>query len=259
MILLVDNYDSFVFNLARYLQRLGQAVEVVRNDRIDMERITRGDYQAIVISPGPQAPDQAGRCLDLVRQFGEQVPMLGVCLGHQIICQAFGGRIIRAPRAVHGRPCSVHHEPSRLFHDVPNPFTAARYHSLIAERESLPKTLRITATTDHRDEQDPSAAPEPLIMAVEHRTAPLFGVQFHPESILTPDGYRLLCNFLIAAGISIDLSSLPDSDLIHPEDLAPRLPHPSSTDDEEDDESMPPAVLPRTSNKSVEKASSDLP
>ncbi|MGN6544471.1 MAG: anthranilate synthase component II, partial [Aureliella sp.] len=142
MILLIDNYDSFVFNLERYLRRLGQPTTVVRSDEVELERIAAGEYSAIVISPGPKAPEQAGKSLEVVERFHQRVPMLGVCLGHQVICQAFGARIVRAPRAIHGRSSAIEHHQSRLFAGLPNPFHGARYHSLVADTTTLPAELR---------------------------------------------------------------------------------------------------------------------
>lgn len=201
MILLVDNYDSFVYNLRRYLQRLGQEVMVVRNDAVDFQQFECGAYQAVVLSPGPKSPTEAGCCVELVRQFAHCVPMLGVCLGHQAICQALGSRIVRAPRPVHGRTSLIEHDGSRLFIGLPNPFPAARYHSLVAARETIPEELRVTATTESG-----------IVMAVEGLRWPVFGVQFHPESILSLCGYRVLANFLRVAGIKVT-DPLPRSDL----------------------------------------------
>ncbi len=192
MILLIDNYDSFVYNLCRYLVRLGQEIEVVRNDQVDMLAIQEGKYQAIVISPGPKAPDQAGRCLEVVQRFSQTVPILGICLGHQVIWQAFGGRIVRAVRPLHGRTSAiVWRQPSRLFEGIPSPFFAARYHSLVADPATAPKELLVTALTE-----------DGVIMAIEHRSACVFGLQFHPESILTDVGYPLMANFLKSAGLT---------------------------------------------------------
>jgi len=191
MILLVDNYDSFVYNLKRYLVRLGQEVVVQRNDQVDLNEDLVGKYQAIVISPGPQSPDQAGVCLELVRRFYEQVPMLGVCLGHQAIWQALGGRILRAKKPVHGRSSAIHFKPSALFAEIENPFIAARYHSLVADPTTQPLGLKVIAWSEEHE-----------VMPIEHERFPLFGVQFHPESILTVAGYRLLRNFLAVAGVA---------------------------------------------------------
>lgn len=192
MILLIDNYDSFVHNLARYLVELGVETEVVRNDALSVAQIAARAPQAIVISPGPCTPLEAGVSLDVVRRFGPTIPLLGVCLGHQAIAMALGGRVVRAPEPIHGRTSLVHHESTPLFAGLPNPFRATRYHSLIVERETLPAELIPTAATA-----------DGLIMALEHATWPVYGVQFHPESILTEGGHRLLANFLGLAGIEV--------------------------------------------------------
>jgi anthranilate synthase/aminodeoxychorismate synthase-like glutamine amidotransferase len=189
MILLIDNYDSFVFNLARYFQRLGQETYVVRNDAIDAGAVRTLAPSAIVLSPGPCTPNEAGCSLELVRSLHREVPILGVCLGHQVIGQAFGGRIVRAIESVHGRASRVQHCGRGIFAGIPNPLTACRYHSLAIERESLPKEFSVTATLD-----------DGTIMAIEHRELPVFGVQFHPESVLTSHGYLLLANFLRLCG-----------------------------------------------------------
>lgn len=189
MILLIDNYDSFVHNLARYFQELGCETDVARNDAITVDEIRRRRPQAIVLSPGPCTPREAGICGHLVRELGPATPILGVCLGHQAIVDALGGRIIRAPQPVHGQTSLVSHAGERLFAGLPIPLRAARYHSLIAEESSLPAALQVTARSE-----------EGLIMALEHREWPVFGVQFHPESVLTQAGHRLLANFLMLAG-----------------------------------------------------------
>lgn len=212
MILLIDNYDSFVFNLARYIERLGQTVDVVRNDRVSLQKIADGVYGGIVISPGPQAPDQAGACLQVIQQFYRTVPMFGVCLGHQAICQALGGEIVRAPRPVHGRTSAIHYRKSRLLEGLENPFCAARYHSLVAESDSLPSDLIITAVT-HEPIAGTSNSTIDLVMAVEHESLPIFGVQFHPESILSEVGYKILSRFLSIAGMDPAVQ-LPPSDLV---------------------------------------------
>lgn len=189
MILLIDNYDSFVFNLARYFQRLGQTTEVVRNDAISVEQIAALEPSAIVLSPGPCAPAQAGCSLDVVRMLHAQFPILGVCLGHQTIAAALGGRIVRASEPMHGRTSPVHHWQQGLFAGLPSPLVACRYHSLVVERSSLPDCLQITAETA-----------DGTIMAFAHRQLPVYGLQFHPESILTDMGYELLSAFLRLAG-----------------------------------------------------------
>jgi anthranilate synthase/aminodeoxychorismate synthase-like glutamine amidotransferase len=190
MLLLIDNYDSFVYNLARYFERLGQETRVVRNDEIDVAAIRQIRPQAVVLSPGPCTPHEAGASLKIVQAFYPDVPMLGVCLGHQVIAEALGGRIVRAPRPVHGQASQISHDATRLFAGLPTPLKVGRYHSLVVEPESLPESLRPTAWTE-----------DGVLMAFEHATLPLFGVQFHPESILTECGFDLLANFLRLAGI----------------------------------------------------------
>lgn len=190
MILLLDNFDSFVYNLARYFQRLGQTTEVVRSNAITPDEIAALQPKAIVISPGPCTPNEAGCSLDVVRRFVGKTPILGVCLGHQAIAAALGGRIVRAAEPVHGRASPIEHSARGLFEGLPNPLQVGRYHSLVVEKQSLPAELEVTATTG-----------EGVIMAVAHRAAPVFGVQFHPESILTDCGYELLSNFLRLADL----------------------------------------------------------
>jgi len=191
MILLIDNYDSFVFNLARYFERLGQATLVVRNDAIDVADIERMSPAAIVLSPGPCTPLEAGCSLEVVRAFVEKVPILGVCLGHQAIAAALGGRIVRAPEPVHGRVSAIRHNAQGVFQGLANPLAGCRYHSLVVEESSLPECLAATAWTA-----------DGVVMALEHRTRPVVGLQFHPESILTDHGYALLSRFLALAGLS---------------------------------------------------------
>ena len=190
MILLIDNYDSFVYNLDRYLQRLGHRTLVVRSDAITVDALSRLQLDAIVISPGPKAPDQAGCSMEVVRRMSDQTAILGVCLGHQAIGQAFGGRIVRAHAPMHGKSCMIHHDGSSLFEGIPTRFQVGRYHSLVIEPTSLPDTLRATAWAD-----------DGTIMAVQHVQHRVFGVQFHPESILTGAGYQVLANFLALAGL----------------------------------------------------------
>jgi anthranilate synthase/aminodeoxychorismate synthase-like glutamine amidotransferase len=185
VILLLDNYDSFTYNLAQYLGELGCAVEVHRNDKISVEEIARRKPEKIVISPGPCTPQEAGICVELVRRLAGKFPILGVCLGHQAIGVAFGGKIIRAPKLFHGKTSEIHHDRKGVFQKLPNPFTATRYHSLIVERKSLPRQLAITAETS-----------DGIIMGFRHRRFPVEGVQFHPESVLTQSGKQLLQNFL---------------------------------------------------------------
>ncbi|HXJ13467.1 MAG TPA: aminodeoxychorismate/anthranilate synthase component II [Candidatus Limnocylindrales bacterium] len=186
MILLLDNYDSFTYNLAQYLGELGCQVEVHRNDRISVEQIAQSKPERIVISPGPCTPQEAGISVELVQKLAGKIPILGVCLGHQAIGAAFGGKIIRAPKLFHGKTSQIRHDGSGVFRGLPNPFTATRYHSLIVERKSLPRKLQVTAETD-----------EGIIMGIRHREYQLMGVQFHPESVLTESGKQLLKNFLL--------------------------------------------------------------
>lgn len=189
-ILLIDNYDSFVYNLARYFEELGCATQVVRNDAVTVPAIRALAPAAVVLSPGPCTPREAGVCIDVVRQLGAQVPMLGVCLGHQAIAAALGGDVLRG-EPVHGRVSEVWHEQAGLFEGLPNPLTAARYHSLVIAQKTLPASLHITARTQ-----------EGVVMALQHSQWPLYGVQFHPESVLTDSGHRLLANFLRLAGLT---------------------------------------------------------
>ena len=193
MILVIDNFDSFVHNLARYVRQLGFETRVVRNNQIDLETIRSLAPQAILLSPGPCTPDEAGVCLEIVRQLAGEFPILGICLGHQTIIQALGGQVVPAIEPMHGRTSQVLHLGSPMFQSVPNPFTAGRYHSLIGHASSLPATLTATAFTDDR-----------TIMAVEHVELPVVGLQFHPESILTSSGYQLLFNFFQIAKLSPD-------------------------------------------------------
>ena len=185
MLLLLDNYDSFTYNLFHYLGELGAEVVVRRNDALSVDDALALRPDAIVISPGPCDPDRAGISVDLVRSAATVCPILGVCLGHQAIAQAFGGRIVRADRVMHGKLSEIEHAGDGLFRDVPSPFAATRYHSLVADPASLPACLEVTART-----------PDGVIMAVRHRELPIHGVQFHPESIETKHGHRLLGNFL---------------------------------------------------------------
>ncbi len=185
MILLIDNFDSFTFNLVQALGALGAELKVVRNDAITVAQVEVLRPDHIVISPGPCTPAEAGVSLDVIRTFGGRVPLLGVCLGHQCLGQVFGARVVRAPVPVHGKTAQVEHPGQGAFRGLPHPFTAARYHSLVVEREGLPECLEVTAWQDG------------LIMGLRHRELPgLEGVQFHPESFLTPEGPRLLANFL---------------------------------------------------------------
>jgi len=193
MLLLLDNYDSFTYNLYQYLGELGAQTRVVRNDEISVAGAMALRPQAIVISPGPGTPDEAGISIELVRAAAGRVPLLGVCLGHQSLGQAFGGRIVRAPSLMHGKTSEIHHDGRTIFAGLPQPFTATRYHSLVIAPESLPECLEVSARTA-----------DGVIMAVRHREHPLEGVQFHPESILTAAGKDLLANFLRLAATDKD-------------------------------------------------------
>ncbi|MFQ3623880.1 MAG: aminodeoxychorismate/anthranilate synthase component II [Acetobacteraceae bacterium] len=188
MLLLIDNYDSFTFNLFHFLGDVGAETEVVRNDSLTVADALARRPEAIVLSPGPCDPDRAGICLDLIAAAAGRVPILGVCLGHQAIGQAFGGRVVRAPEPWHGKVDAVHHSGSDIFSGVPSPFRATRYHSLVVERSSLPEALEVTAWNEAG-----------LVMGLRHRVFPVFGVQFHPESIASEHGHRLLGNFLSLA------------------------------------------------------------
>ncbi len=185
MILVIDNYDSFTFNLAQYLGELGAEIEVRRNDKVTISEIEDMAPERIVISPGPCTPNEAGISVDVVRDLGGKIPMLGVCLGHQSIGQAFGGRVIRAPYLMHGKVSRIHHDGKSVFKGLDQDFVATRYHSLIVEKDSLPDELEISATTA-----------DGLIMGLRHKEKMIEGVQFHPESILTESGKSLLKNFI---------------------------------------------------------------
>ncbi|NDF13228.1 MAG: aminodeoxychorismate/anthranilate synthase component II [Proteobacteria bacterium] len=184
-ILLIDNYDSFTYNLLHYLAELGADVEVRRNDALTPEAAVKMPVKGIVLSPGPCDPDRAGICLPLIKAAAGKVPVFGVCLGHQAIAQAFGGKVIRAPKPMHGKVSSITHTGEGLFKDIPNPFKATRYHSLIAERKTLPEVLKVTAETK-----------DGIIMGLQHKKYNIHGVQFHPESIASQYGHTLLKNFL---------------------------------------------------------------
>jgi anthranilate synthase component 2 len=188
-LLMIDNYDSFTYNLVQYLGELGAQVFTHRNDAIGLEQIRGIGPDAIVLSPGPCTPDESGICLDILDQLAPDYPILGVCLGHQAIGQAFGGRVVRAREVMHGKTSPMHHADEGVFRGLPNPFEATRYHSLIVERESLPPCLIETAWTERDGERDE-------IMGFRHESLPIEGVQFHPESILTRQGHALLKNFL---------------------------------------------------------------
>ncbi|HJN60850.1 MAG TPA: aminodeoxychorismate/anthranilate synthase component II [Alphaproteobacteria bacterium] len=185
MLLLIDNYDSFTYNLVHYLGELGAEVTIYRNDAIGADEGLALNPQGIVLSPGPCDPDQAGICLELIEKNGGAIPLLGVCLGHQAIGQAFGGKVVRAPTLMHGKASDIHHDGNGLFEGLPAPFSATRYHSLIVERDSLPECLEVSAQTD-----------DGVVMGLAHREFPVHGVQFHPESIASEQGHELLKNFL---------------------------------------------------------------
>jgi len=209
MLLLIDNYDSFVFNLDRYFHELEQETLVVRNDGLSVDDVTAMQPQAVILSPGPCSPNEAGICVELIRRLHKRLPIFGVCLGHQALGAAFGARIARAPEPVHGRVSPIAHAGSPLFADIPNPFQATRYHSLIVEEQTLPPELVVTART-----------PDGLVMALEHARLPVCSVQFHPESVLTQHGHRLLANFLKRAAIAcgpIPCGDALDAASIHPQ------------------------------------------
>ena len=185
MILLIDNYDSFTYNLAQYLGQMDQNVEIRRNDQITLDEIEEFHPERIITSPGPCTPKEAGISVPLIQRFAGKIPILGVCLGHQAIGAAFGGRVVRAKKLMHGKTSEIKHDGKTIFRGLPQPFVATRYHSLIVERESLPRELEISAETD-----------DGIIMGLRHRKMRIEGVQFHPESVLTDAGFRLLENFL---------------------------------------------------------------
>lgn len=185
MILVIDNYDSFTYNLVQYLGELGQDLKVYRNDQITVDEIKKMNPERIIISPGPGGPEDAGISTEIVKNFAGKIPILGVCLGHQVIGHAFGGKVIRGPRIMHGKTSMIHHDGKTIFSGVKNPFSATRYHSLLVERGSLPPSLEISAWTDENE-----------IMGLRHKEFKVEGVQFHPESILTEEGKKLLANFL---------------------------------------------------------------
>lgn len=185
MILMIDNYDSFTFNLVQFLGELGQELIVKRNDEITIEDIEQMQPDFLMISPGPCSPNEAGVSMDVIRHFAGEIPIFGVCLGHQSIAQVFGGDVVRADRLMHGKTSLMHHDGKTIFKDIPNPFTATRYHSLIVKKETLPECLEVTSWTEEGE-----------IMALRHKTLPIEGVQFHPESIMTSHGKELLQNFI---------------------------------------------------------------
>ncbi len=200
MILLIDNYDSFVYNLDRYLRVLGAETVVIRNDDPALKKINTLTTRAIVLSPGPCTPREAGACESLIQDHHRAIPILGICLGHQCIASALGGKIVRSSLPVHGRTSEVFHNGTGLFADVPSPFKATRYHSLVLDESTLPEELQVVASTA-----------DGIPMAVQHQSHPLFGLQFHPESILTECGFLLLANFLRHAGIEV--TSIPKPEL----------------------------------------------
>ncbi|MDD5342899.1 MAG: aminodeoxychorismate/anthranilate synthase component II [Smithella sp.] len=189
MILMIDNYDSFTFNIVQYLEQMGEKVETYRNDKITTEEIKRKKPRAIFLSPGPCTPKEAGITIDVVREFYKDVPIMGICLGHQSIGYAFGAKIVRADRIMHGKISQVKHDGKTIFAGVPNPFPAGRYHSLIVVRETLPEFLEVSAETEEGE-----------IMGLRHKKYPVEGIQFHPESVLTPQGKRIIRNFLKYTG-----------------------------------------------------------
>lgn len=217
MILLIDNYDSFAHNLARYFTQLEQEVEVRRNDEITIEQIESLHPQALILSPGPCGPNQAGICLEAVTHFAGQIPMLGVCLGHQVIATAFGGDVLKSGQPVHGQTSQVFHENESVFAGIDSPFEACRYHSLIVSPETLPKSLKIIGKLE-----------DGTIMGIQHLGHPIVGVQFHPESILSQSGYQLLANFLEIASID-QPAILKNSPIEFPVELISEA---SSTQDE---------------------------
>ena len=190
MILMIDNYDSFTFNIVQYMSELGATLKVVRNDEISPQQIRDLNPEKIVVSPGPCTPNEAGISVDVIKEFHSSIPILGVCLGHQSIAQAFGGKIVRAKKVMHGKVSQIHHNNTGVFHNLDQDFTATRYHSLVVERHSLPSCFEVTAWTyDEANDFDE-------IMGIRHRDFPVEGVQFHPESILTEHGHLLFKNFL---------------------------------------------------------------
>ncbi|RII36020.1 aminodeoxychorismate/anthranilate synthase component II [Clostridium chromiireducens] len=186
MILMIDNYDSFVYNLVRYFEEIGEEVEVVRNDKIDMKSINSNKYSGIVISPGPKNPEEAGLSLDIIDKFKGEIPILGICLGHQCIGHYFGSKIVKGERPMHGKISDITHDNNGLFRGVKNPLNVTRYHSLIIDKEKLSKELIVTAKTS-----------DEVVMGVKHNKLPIYGVQFHPEAELTEDGHKILENFVL--------------------------------------------------------------
>lgn len=194
MILMIDNYDSFTFNLVQFLGELGQELVVKRNDEVTISDIENMKPDFLMISPGPCSPNEAGISMEVIQYFAGKIPIFGVCLGHQSIAQVFGGEVVRAERLMHGKTSPMHHDGKTIFSDIPNPFTATRYHSLIVKKETLPECLEITSWTEEGE-----------IMALRHKTLPIEGVQFHPESIMTSHGKELLHNFIRKYSPSVTL------------------------------------------------------
>ena len=197
MFILIDNYDSFTYNLFHYLGELGARLEVHRNDKITVDEVMAKHPQGIILSPGPCTPDTAGICLDLIKRAAGKVPIFGVCLGHQAIGQVYGGDVVRAPKPMHGKLSKVHHTGKGVFRDVPNDFDATRYHSLTVEPSTFPSALEITAQSD-----------DGVIQGLQHKSLPIFGVQFHPESIASEHGHKILANFLQDCGTNIRMDTL---------------------------------------------------
>ena len=189
MLLLLDNYDSFTYNIDQLFSDIGAQVEVVRSDKISIDEIRANGYRGVIISPGPGIPQDAGISEEVIRQLGGEIPILGICLGHQAIGEVFGGRVVRAGEIVHGKASPIRHSGTGLYRDIPNPTEVARYHSLIIARENLPDVLDVTSQLD-----------DGTIMGVRHKTLPIEGIQFHPESILTPEGRRMMQNYLTDIG-----------------------------------------------------------
>lgn len=220
MILVIDNHDSFVHNLARYIRLAGMDTVVVRSDRIDVAEVRQLAPAGILLSPGPKRPEDAGCCIDVIRQLGPAIPILGVCLGHQAIGHALGGEVIEVP-PVHGRSSWIVHDGQKLLAGCPNPMRVARYHSLAIAAESMPAELIVTATTV-TDDQQSDAGSSPVVMAIRHRQWPLMGVQFHPESVLTTEGFRIISNFVTLAKT---FASAPGGcDVCHPSDQSQLVP-----------------------------------
>lgn len=192
MFILIDNYDSFTYNLFHYLGELGARLEVHRNDKISVDEVMAKHPQGIILSPGPCTPDTAGICLDLIKRASGKVPLFGVCLGHQAIGQVFGGQVVRAPKPMHGKLSKVHHTGKGVFRDVPNDFDATRYHSLTVEPSTFPADLEVTAQSE-----------DGVIQGLQHKSLPIFGVQFHPESIASEHGHKILANFLQDCGTNL--------------------------------------------------------